>query len=286
MTWLFADRALTLLTLSTATCVVYDHLTTFNDEIQLVWKRPKWSVVQVLFLINRYVGIGSQIFSAFVLVRHSMMNTTESCNFWNVLNGFLAAIILATMQGIMSYRVSSMYSHNRKIVILLIAAFVLELSLVIVIQVLILGVHSPIPQPAPGVSLCAQDSFPSWTYAAWIPIIVFELLVLLLSLSRAVKYHQSVQILRVNNIHSYPTNSLAYILLRDSITFPFITLFVCTLNLIACARFPYLVTQFTFCLAAFVPIILGSRLILNLRETYYQPFAEELSSKIKPGSSL
>ena len=44
--------------------------------------------------------------------------------------------------GIMSYRVSSMYSHNRKIVILLIAAFVLELSLVIVIQVLILGVHN------------------------------------------------------------------------------------------------------------------------------------------------
>jgi len=41
----------------------------------------------------------------------------------------------------------------------------------------------------------------------------------------------------------------------------------------------YLVTQFTFALAAFAPIILGSRLILNLREAYYQPFIEELERK-------
>jgi hypothetical protein len=41
----------------------------------------------------------------------------------------------------------------------------------------------------------------------------------------------------------------------------------------------YLVTQFTFAFAAFIPIILGSRLILNLREAYYQPFTEELDRK-------
>jgi len=212
-------------------------------------------------------------------VRHSVKDTTKSCNLWNVLNGFLAAIVLATMQGIMSYRVSSMYNHNRKIVILLIAAFVLELSLVVVIQILILGVHSLIPEPAPGVSLSAQDSFPSWTYAAWIPIMMFELLVLLLSLALAFKYYQTLRVFKASNTRWYPSNSLVYILLRDSITFPFICLIICILNLVACARFPYLVTQFTFCLAAFVPIILGSRLILNLRETYYQPFVEELGDK-------
>lgn len=145
--------------------------------------------------------------------------------------------------GIMSYRVSSMYNHNNKIAVVLVAALVLEVSLVVLVQVLTLGVHSrgylspllrlirssncqtnnpvmtAVPQPAPGVRLCAQDSFPSWMYTVWIPIIMFELLVLLLSLYLAVKYYQSVRLIPEDNTD--PPDSLPYILLRDSITFPF-----------------------------------------------------------------
>lgn len=44
--------------------------------------------------------------------------------------------------GIMSYRVSSMYNHNNKIAVVLVAALVLEVSLVVLIQILTLGVHT------------------------------------------------------------------------------------------------------------------------------------------------
>lgn len=44
--------------------------------------------------------------------------------------------------GIMSYRVSSMYNHNNKIAVVLVAALVLEVSLVVLVQILTLGVHS------------------------------------------------------------------------------------------------------------------------------------------------
>ncbi|KAF8970372.1 hypothetical protein BDZ97DRAFT_1914679 [Flammula alnicola] len=37
--------------LAAATCTVYDHITTFDLEIELIWRRPKWSMVQFLFLI-------------------------------------------------------------------------------------------------------------------------------------------------------------------------------------------------------------------------------------------
>jgi hypothetical protein len=76
-----------------------------------------------------------------------------------------------------------------------------------------------VPQPAPGVRLCTENSFPSWMYTLWIPIILYELLVLTLSVSLAVKYYQSVRVMREYN--TKPPNSLLYILLRDSITFPF-----------------------------------------------------------------
>lgn len=44
--------------------------------------------------------------------------------------------------GIMSYRVSSMYNHNNKIVVVLVAALVLEVCLVVLVQILTLGVHT------------------------------------------------------------------------------------------------------------------------------------------------
>ncbi|KAF5313612.1 hypothetical protein D9611_010224 [Ephemerocybe angulata] len=36
------------------TLVLYDHLTTLDLEIELIWKK-KWSLIQVLYLINRYL---------------------------------------------------------------------------------------------------------------------------------------------------------------------------------------------------------------------------------------
>lgn len=37
----------------------------------------------------------------------------------------------------------------------------------------------------------------------------------------------------------------------------------------------HIAAQIAFCMAAFAPCIIGSRLILNLREVYYKPFTEE-----------
>ncbi|KDR69327.1 hypothetical protein GALMADRAFT_929285 [Galerina marginata CBS 339.88] len=54
--WLLLDRALAFLSLAMATCVVYDHITTLDEEVELVWKREKWNAVQILFFINRYTG--------------------------------------------------------------------------------------------------------------------------------------------------------------------------------------------------------------------------------------
>ncbi|KAF8902770.1 hypothetical protein CPB84DRAFT_1775417 [Gymnopilus junonius] len=62
--WLYADQALALLSLSTATCVIYDHLTTLDEEVEHVWKRSRWSVVQVLFFVNRYAGDAMQLYAA------------------------------------------------------------------------------------------------------------------------------------------------------------------------------------------------------------------------------
>ncbi|KAF4614442.1 hypothetical protein D9613_002490 [Agrocybe pediades] len=49
------ENARAYLAVAAATCALYDHVTTLDEEIELVWRR-KWSVVQMLFLFNRYAG--------------------------------------------------------------------------------------------------------------------------------------------------------------------------------------------------------------------------------------
>ena len=53
----------------------------------------------------------------------------------------------------------------------------------------------------------------------------FEVLLLALSVSLAIKYHRGIRAARLSGVHSYLTSwgdprSLAYVLLRDSVTFP------------------------------------------------------------------
>ncbi|KAF8902771.1 hypothetical protein CPB84DRAFT_1775419 [Gymnopilus junonius] len=154
----------------------------------------------------------------------------------------------------------------------------------LVIRFVSLTENSPIsPNPTPGVTLCQERSFPQWLYVIWFPIASFEILLLVLSLSPALKYHKGIRAARLSGINSYLTSwgdprSLAYVLLRDSVTFPCISLTICVANLIIWICLPHIAAQMAFCIAAFIPCIIGSRLILNLREVYYQPFTEECTT--------
>lgn len=60
LTALFSPQSLGLLEFKTAVGLVillYDHLLTFSDEIELVWK-AKPSFAKGLFLFNRYLVVG------------------------------------------------------------------------------------------------------------------------------------------------------------------------------------------------------------------------------------
>ncbi|KAG8681563.1 hypothetical protein FRC08_015552, partial [Ceratobasidium sp. 394] len=48
---IFASKCLAI---AGACVLVYDHILTFPDEVQLVWKQ-NWSVVSTLFVLNRYI---------------------------------------------------------------------------------------------------------------------------------------------------------------------------------------------------------------------------------------
>ncbi|KJA27070.1 hypothetical protein HYPSUDRAFT_198371 [Hypholoma sublateritium FD-334 SS-4] len=310
--WLLVDRGLSFVAIAAVVCVAYDHLATLDSEIELIWKRSKWQTVQILFFVTRYGGLFLQVYTAWIYVRHITLDTTEvrtyvtrvrwrlfapgfpwrltshSCELFHTVSSYIASIVLFAMQGIMMFRVSSMYVHNRKIDVLLITAFVAEVASVIIMLVVdytARGTHSPIPEPAPFVHLCKRASFSTLPTLVSVPILVFELFVLVLVLGASISHHRSrrgIRVLASFDEQRRPGAMLLHILMRDSIVFPFLIMLFALVNLIADLNFSvralYIIAQLVFIPPAAAPAILGPRLILNLREAYYAPWAAELES--------
>ncbi|KAF9471152.1 hypothetical protein BDN70DRAFT_998718 [Pholiota conissans] len=277
--WFFSgDVVLTYLALAGATCMVYDYITTLDIEIEVVWNRPKWKMPQAFFFLNRYVGIGWQIYTA-------------SCATYNLINALFGFVTFFAVHGIMVCRVSSMYTHDRTILKILVIGFVIECTSYIVIQGPVWYyskrlTDSDILIPNP-IGFCGREKFPSWMFIAWIPLVLFECLICTLALTLGVRYYREVGShgMFPNLPNSSRSSPLLFILLRDSIIFPFIFSLSCTLNL---ASFYLLSTGLrpttmhaTFLLPAVLSGLLGPRLILNLRESYYESYKQEFSLRIE-----
>ncbi|KAF9472994.1 hypothetical protein BDN70DRAFT_997880 [Pholiota conissans] len=277
--WFFSgDVVFTYLALAGATCMVYDYITTLDIEIEIVWKRPKWKMPQGLFFLNRYVGLGWQIYITF-------------CTTFNLINAIFTFVTFFAMHGIMVCRVSSMYTHDRTILKILVIGFFVEFISLAVIQVvswyygrMLTDSDVHIQNP---VGFCSREKVPPWTFIIWIPPVLFEFLICTLAIALGVRYYREVgshgMFPHLSN--SSRTSSLFSILLRDSIVFPFIFSLSCIVNLVSFYLLSTGLRPTTAHAISLLPVILsgllGSRLILNLRESYYEPYRQEFSLRIE-----
>ncbi|KAF8153042.1 hypothetical protein B0H34DRAFT_88963 [Crassisporium funariophilum] len=71
----FTARSVIYVYVALAAAVLYDNITTLDLEIELIWKRPRISIVQVLFLVNRYLGNVIHAYAAIVLISEGTTST-------------------------------------------------------------------------------------------------------------------------------------------------------------------------------------------------------------------
>ncbi|KAF8171657.1 hypothetical protein BJ912DRAFT_118216 [Pholiota molesta] len=194
------------------------------------------------------------------------------------------------MHGIMVYRVSSMYAHDRKILKILLTAYATELLCLIIMQLVsrIDGSNtadSGISIQTP-VEFCAKEKYTSWVFAIWIPVVLFESLICGLALALGIKYYREVGSHRIFSGYRNCNRKtpLLYILLRDSIIFPFFFSLFCIFNLLVAwsntTGLRHAVAHASFILPVVASVIFGSRLILNLRESYYESYDQEFSIRV------
>ncbi|KAF9471435.1 hypothetical protein BDN70DRAFT_888184 [Pholiota conissans] len=290
--WFFSgDVVLTYLALAGATCTVYDYITTLDIE-----NRPKWKMPQGLFFLVSLVSSLLKIFADSinmftVLLTNIGVASEETCATFNLINAFFSGVMFFAMHGIMVYRVSSMYTHDRRILKILVIGFIVEFSSVIVIQVAIwyygrMLTDSDIHIQTP-IGFCGGGKFPPWAFITWIPFVLFDCLICTLAVALGVRCYQEVGShgMFPNLRNSSRSSSLLFILLRDSIVFPIVFSLSCILNLVSFYLLSKGLKPVTIHTTVLLPVVLsgllGPRLILNLRESFYEPYEQELNFRIE-----
>jgi hypothetical protein len=175
------------------------------------------------------------------------------------------------MQAIMVIRINVMYRDSSVIKLVQYLFFAVEVVTMIIMTAFL---------PAQSAHLtCATSTSPDWYKWQWGPIISFEVLMLSLSIWAGYQHYRdyslTTNVKAARPVFTDQGKTLAYIMMRDSILFPLIAMMLVVFNFAGWNTLRFAAAQANTAVMVLAPRILGSRLILNLREVYYRPFGDE-----------
>ncbi|KAG2364159.1 hypothetical protein BDR07DRAFT_817756 [Suillus spraguei] len=102
---------------ATGVVVVYD----WGQEIELIW-RQRWSLMTVLYMITRYIGIPYSIITLLEYIPSVSLTDTVS-NIMNYAVNGINVVVAAMLGVIMIARLHAMYQRSRNILIVLVIIF-------------------------------------------------------------------------------------------------------------------------------------------------------------------
>ncbi|KAG1810007.1 uncharacterized protein HD556DRAFT_1522416 [Suillus plorans] len=101
--------------------VVYDWVLTLGEEIELIWTQ-RWSLMTVLYLVIRYVGIPYSVVN--VLANMTIVSLTDAVsNIMYITINVINLVVTAMLGVIMIARLYAMYQGSGKMLILLVIVF-------------------------------------------------------------------------------------------------------------------------------------------------------------------
>ncbi|KAH6912801.1 hypothetical protein BKA70DRAFT_1531173 [Coprinopsis sp. MPI-PUGE-AT-0042] len=274
------------------TVVFYDHITSFEREVELVWSQ-EWSLVNGLYLFNRYFGDavfihGSSRIWASGKVLDQVISTTT----------FLAVSRSdRALRSIVVKRIVCMYGNSKKVLWVLLTA----MAVLVVYSTVMTGLVSNAPSlviriPSTNIfeTCVPAGEIEQWYWSFLFFTLTFDTLVFGLALYRGI-----VLIRERNETRRHQERDSAIgrawrmrgdfvgVLVRDSVLFPLIGVFIQVFCILAWSGvLPLVAFQIVLIFAAAAWPTLGCRLILNLREAYHKPFYVEYDQSQVPAGSL
>ncbi|KAJ6555705.1 hypothetical protein DFH09DRAFT_1491976 [Mycena vulgaris] len=242
------------------TFLVYDHVITFDVEVSRIWTLPL-GLPKVLFLINRYIVPPMLIFDGTVPTIYDLPDSL--CNFIAKWTSWPTIISLATVELILIIRVLAICGQRKIVRLCLTGLFIwkskrCEMIAWVTLAVLIMNrtTASLGGQLFPGCLFSA----PTYFFAAWIPPVVFESIIILITLYNMSLYHWSKE------VNATRVNSALRILARDSMIY-FLIMFSVLLSNLFIARFGHdFLGSLLIAPSSVIACVGAARMMMNLRE--------------------
>jgi hypothetical protein len=257
-----------LAAVGSATVLLYDHLITLDQEIDLVWKRD-WSLLKGVFIFHRYLGLLGVIIELFAIMSPDV--TDSICTWWFYFEFWGYTSIVLTSELVLLLWIFFLYNRRRDILAFLSVLFVAQAVSVVVIlgkSFAQLSITAHIDHTR--IAFCSlkhDTAFFSWY---WLPVLLYNSAILALFIIKSTDAFRASYIPRVHGIYR-----------RSLINFLaiFIVYLVCCILWIAG---DFALGQIPVGFALAFSITSSTRLLINIRHAYYTREEVDLSRPIAP----
>ncbi|GAA5820738.1 hypothetical protein JCM10212_006728 [Sporobolomyces blumeae] len=171
----------------------FDTLATFPDEYRFLWKNSKWTLLRVVFFLNRW---GSLVVRALMLIMNQATISSEVCSriYWfGAFGGIYIAFVCACIAAI---RVWPLHNKTKTILCLLIFMLIAQLCLTTGPTSQLIPSSPPAPLRALGFRGCGvianKNLAASQVTIFWISLLAFDTVILLLIFLKSVQVSRAV----------------------------------------------------------------------------------------------
>ncbi|KAE9396653.1 hypothetical protein BT96DRAFT_884594 [Gymnopus androsaceus JB14] len=227
--------------------LIFDHLITFGDEVERIWKR-KFTGATVLFALNRYL---TPVQFALILdAFHNPAWEGESCTKYVSFEGFCTVALVGVCEMVMILRIYALYDCKLPILAVL--------STVLVAQIIVgaYGIHNGFPVPLPPQLVGCIFTGHTLFAALWFGPLVTDVFIFSFTLWRTKAYFTRRGRGSTPTIELFVRDGVMYFMVIFSVNFLNILIYIFAVEDLKAigASFSQLMTS-----------VMISRLVLNLR---------------------
>ncbi|KDN37173.1 hypothetical protein RSAG8_10305, partial [Rhizoctonia solani AG-8 WAC10335] len=246
---IFASRCLAI----AGFCIlIYDHILTFPQEVELIWKQQR-SWVSVLFVLNRYITPLVLIVDIYDKGGLADFLPQSFCVNWYFAEAAWNLVAFGIIHALVALRVHAIWGRPRWLSITLSVLFLIYVVATATIAFKFQFEYAHTVAYNSLFRLCFAAVSP-YLWACWLPALIFEFVVFVLTVIKAVEHSKR----KVNT-------PVIHVLYRDGIIYFIIITLCSTFNMMVWLLAPpTLVALSKYFVLCVVPTM-SARLVLNLR---------------------
>ncbi|KIJ21038.1 hypothetical protein PAXINDRAFT_95988, partial [Paxillus involutus ATCC 200175] len=238
-------------------CLVYDYILTFDEEVKFIWKAP-WSITKVTFFVNRYGNLLGQTFIQVVETGWIVHDSQDLCQRFNLFISIFMTLGAESIHILVLLRAWAIWGCQRRVATILISAYCVYLLLILTIVAISTKSQSFYQfQYLNLIGICVEV-IPPYIWLLCGASLLLDTSVFWLTMRSLRRHSQECQ-------HLYPSG-LVHLLVRDAVTFYVVSIFYELFTMVTWtvyANNPKYLLSLTFSLPLLS--IGGQRLVLNVR---------------------